>query len=177
MRCKPALTLRRSVSLIQRSLPRVSVMSARSGGLQKASQRRGVTPLVLFWNFSGKMSWKGPKTSCFRISATWEGGGGGVTVMKASANAAGGALTGGPITNKRQQLPACHKGSPNCRFGCSPEWIFATPLTHLEAITARYAMRTCTRAAGGAGEVACSSGRNASTPAVPSPVQSKTHAC
>lgn len=65
-------TLRRSVSLIQRSLPRVSVISSRSGGLQKASQRRGVTPLVLFWNFSGKMSWKGPKTSCFRMSAAWE---------------------------------------------------------------------------------------------------------
>ena len=50
---RPLLTLRRSVSLIHRSLPSVSVMSARSGGLQKASQRRGVTPLVLFWNLQG----------------------------------------------------------------------------------------------------------------------------
>lgn len=49
-------TLSWSVSVIQRELPRVLVMSARRGGLQKASQRRGVTPLVLFWNFSGKMS-------------------------------------------------------------------------------------------------------------------------
>jgi len=64
-----ARTLSCSVSLIHRSLPSVSVMSSRSGGLQNASQRRGVTPLVLFWNFSGKMSWKGPNTSCFRMSA------------------------------------------------------------------------------------------------------------
>jgi hypothetical protein len=35
------------------SLPSVSVISLDSGGLQNASQRRGVTPLVLFWNFSG----------------------------------------------------------------------------------------------------------------------------
>jgi hypothetical protein len=41
-------------------LPSLEVMSADSLGLQKASQRRGVTPLVLFWNFSGnslKKSW------------------------------------------------------------------------------------------------------------------------
>ena len=45
------------MSLIHRSLPpSVSLISARSGGLQNASQRRGVTPLVLLPNFSGKMS-------------------------------------------------------------------------------------------------------------------------
>ena len=33
--------------------PSVSVISAASSGLHHASQRRGVTPLVLFWNFSG----------------------------------------------------------------------------------------------------------------------------
>ena len=40
-------------SLIHSSDPSASVISAASPGLQKASQRRGVTPLVLFWNFSG----------------------------------------------------------------------------------------------------------------------------
>ena len=49
-------TVRRSRSLIQASVPSVSLMSARSGGLQNASHRRGVTPFVLFWNFSGHRS-------------------------------------------------------------------------------------------------------------------------
>ncbi len=61
-------TLSRPRSLIQASSPSVSVMSARRPGLQKASQRRGVTPLVLFWNFSGKTAKNWAKTSCLRIS-------------------------------------------------------------------------------------------------------------
>lgn len=61
---------RRSRSLIQASVPRVSVMSARSGGLQKASQRRGVTPLVLFWNFSGHRSAKSLKM-VLRMMSLW----------------------------------------------------------------------------------------------------------
>ena len=42
--------------LTQLSWPSVLVMSLASGGLQNASHRRGVTPLVLFWNFSGHRS-------------------------------------------------------------------------------------------------------------------------
>ena len=36
-------------------------MSAASGGLHSSSQRRGVMPLVLFWNFSGVTSKKSLK--------------------------------------------------------------------------------------------------------------------
>ena len=36
------------------SVPRVSVTREASSGLHHASQRRGVTPLVLFWNLLGK---------------------------------------------------------------------------------------------------------------------------
>jgi hypothetical protein len=46
------LTTSWSRSVIHASLPRVLVISLRRGGLQKASQRRCVTPLVLFWNLS-----------------------------------------------------------------------------------------------------------------------------
>ena len=45
-----ALALTRLRSRIQASLPRRCVMMRRKGGLQNASQRRCVTPLVLFWN-------------------------------------------------------------------------------------------------------------------------------
>ena len=44
------------VSFIQASVPSVSVMSAARPGLHQASHRRGVTPFVLFWNFSGVSS-------------------------------------------------------------------------------------------------------------------------
>ena len=58
-------TCSRSSSFIQASEPRVSVISADSSGLQNASHRRGVTPLVLFWNFSGKIFTKScSSTAC-----------------------------------------------------------------------------------------------------------------
>ena len=57
-----------SRSVIQASEPKVSVMSARSGGLHIASHRRGVTPLVLFWNFSGHSSWNSRKMVSLMIS-------------------------------------------------------------------------------------------------------------
>ena len=44
---------RSAVSVTHSSVPIASVITSESWGLQKASQRRGVTPLVLFWNFSG----------------------------------------------------------------------------------------------------------------------------
>lgn len=55
---QPALAPTCSLSrwLTQLSWPNVLVMSLASGGLQNASQRRGVTPFVLFWNFSGQRS-------------------------------------------------------------------------------------------------------------------------
>ena len=63
-------TFKRFRSLIQASVPRVLVMSWRRGGLQKASQRRGVTPLVLFWNFSGHRSAKSLKI-VLRMMSLW----------------------------------------------------------------------------------------------------------
>ncbi len=62
------LTCRRSRFLIHSSLPSVWVMSADSSGLQKASHRRGVTPLVLFWNFSGKIFTKSCNTARKSVS-------------------------------------------------------------------------------------------------------------
>ena len=59
---------RRSKSLIHASEPSVSVIRALSSGLQNASHRRGVTPLVLFWNLSGKILTKSWKMSVLMIS-------------------------------------------------------------------------------------------------------------
>ena len=39
-----------------------------SSGLESPSHRRGVMPLVLFWNFSGKTAYQSRKTWCLRIS-------------------------------------------------------------------------------------------------------------
>jgi len=68
-----ALALRPSSwarSVIQASEPSVSEMSARSGGLQKASHRRGVTPFVLFWNLAGHRSAKSLKMVS-RMMSEW----------------------------------------------------------------------------------------------------------
>ena len=61
------LTVSKERLLTQASEPSVRVMRSARAGLQKASQRRGVTPLVLFWNLWGQRSTKSRKMLSFRM--------------------------------------------------------------------------------------------------------------
>lgn len=57
-------------SLIHSPVPSISVMRLRNGRLQNASHRLCVTPFVLFWNFSGQISWS-PLKIVVLISSEW----------------------------------------------------------------------------------------------------------